>query len=80
MLRGCSATSAGFNVVVKPLPLATITATGPTSFCSGKSVLLKANTGTNYTYQWIRGAAAIPGAVQSNFSATQARTVHCYCH
>jgi len=68
---GCSVTSAALAVVVKPLPLATITATGPTSICSGKNVLLKANTGTNYSYQWIRGAAAIPGAVQSNFSATE---------
>ena len=68
---GCSAVSAGLNVVVKPLPAATITATGSTTFCSGKDVLLKANTGTNYTYTWIRGATAIPGAVQSNFSATE---------
>jgi len=68
---GCSATSAGLNVVVKPLPAATITAASSTTLCSGKSVLLKANTGTNYTYQWIRGAAAVPGANQVNFSATE---------
>ncbi len=68
---GCSAVSTGLNVVVKPLPSATITAAGATTFCSGKSVLLKANTGTNYTYQWIRGATAIPGANQPNFSATE---------
>jgi hypothetical protein len=57
--------------VVKPLPAATITAGGPTTFCSGKNVLLKANTGTNYTYQWLRGATPIPGATQVNYSATQ---------
>ena len=68
---GCSAVSAGLNVVVKPLPAATIIPSGSTTFCSGKNVLLKANTGTNYTYQWIRGAAAIPGANQSNFYATE---------
>ncbi len=68
---GCSATSAGLNVVVKPLPAATITAAGPTTFCSGQNVLLKANTGTNYTYQWIRGATPIPGATQANYSASQ---------
>src|SRR4030095_7347493 len=68
---GCSATSAGLNVVVKPVPAATITAGGPTTFCSGKNVLLKANTGTSYTYQWIRGATAIAGAIQANFSATE---------
>ena len=67
---GCSTTSAALAVVVKPLPLATITPVGPTTFCSGKNVLLKANTGTNYTYQWIRGATAIPGATQSSYAAT----------
>jgi ELWxxDGT repeat protein len=67
---GCSATSIGLNVTVKPLPFAVITPAGPTTFCSGKSVLLKANTGTNYTYQWIRGATAILDATQSTFAAT----------
>ena len=67
---GCSATSAALAVTVKPMPLATITATGPTTFCSGKNVLLKANTGTNYTYQWKHGATVIPGAVQSTHPAT----------
>ena len=67
---GCSAISSALNVVVKPLPLATITPVGPTTFCSDKNVMLKANTGTNYTYQWIRGATPIPGAVQSNYTAT----------
>ncbi len=67
---GCSATSAALAVTVKPMPLATITATGPTTICSGKNVLLKANTGTNYTYQWKLGATVIPGAVQSTHPAT----------
>jgi len=66
---GCSAISAGLNVVVKPLPSATITPTGPTTFCSNKNVLLRANTGTNYTYKWIRGAVAIAGATQPNYTA-----------
>jgi ELWxxDGT repeat protein len=67
---GCVATSAGLTVIVKPMPLAAITPAGPTTFCSGKNLLLKANTGTNYTYQWVRGATVIPGAVQSNYTAT----------
>ena len=66
---GCSAISAGINVVVKPLPTATITPAGPTTFCSDKNVLLRANTGTNYTYQWIRGASPVAGATQPNFTA-----------
>ncbi|MEP7376421.1 MAG: ELWxxDGT repeat protein [Chitinophagaceae bacterium] len=69
---GCSATSAGFNVVVKPLPLAAITPAGSTTFCADKNVLLKANTGTSYTYQWIRGATPIPDAIQPSYAATTA--------
>src|SRR5688572_1788432 len=68
---GCSTTSTALAVTVKPMPLATITATGPTTICSGKNVLLKANTGLNYTYQWRRGATIIPGAIQWTYEATQ---------
>jgi Secretion system C-terminal sorting domain len=67
---GCVAASPALTVVVKPMPVAVITPAGPTTFCSGKNVLLKANTGTNYTYKWTKGAAIIPDAVQSNYTAT----------
>ncbi|MBL0072245.1 MAG: hypothetical protein IPP34_10775 [Bacteroidetes bacterium] len=49
---GCSKSSSVIEVVVNPLPTATITAGGPTTFCAGGSVALNANTGTGLTYQW----------------------------
>jgi hypothetical protein len=37
---------------VTPAPTATITPATITTFCSGGSVVLDANTGTGLTYQW----------------------------
>src|SRR5688572_32859736 len=52
---GCSSTSAVINATVNNVPLATVAAAGPLTFCEGKTVQLKAITGTGYTYQWKRG-------------------------
>ena len=53
---------------------ASITPQGPTSFCSGGSVVLSANTGSGYTYTWKRDGTTISGASGSNYTATQAGT------
>jgi hypothetical protein len=47
-VNGCSATSASTNVTVNPLPTATITPSGPTTFCSGGSVTLTASNAASY--------------------------------
>ena len=51
---GCSATSVATAVTVNPLPTASITASGPTSFCAGGSVTLSANAASSYL--WSNGA------------------------
>ncbi|MEP7169632.1 MAG: T9SS type A sorting domain-containing protein [Bacteroidota bacterium] len=51
------------------LPSATITPGGPTTFCSGGSVVLNAPTGANLTYKWKKGGAIISGATLSSFTA-----------
>jgi hypothetical protein len=57
-LDGCSSTSAATSVTVKPIPAApSISASGSTTFCSGGSVTLTANTSTSgVAYQWSTGA------------------------
>lgn len=46
----------------------TITAGGPTSFCSNDSVLLTVSPqNASYTYQWLRGTGIIPGATSASY-------------
>ncbi|UHG91044.1 S8 family serine peptidase [Spirosoma oryzicola] len=49
---------------------ASITADGSTTVCQGNRVLLRAATGTDYTYQWLRNGQAISGATSSTLAAT----------
>jgi len=49
---------------------ATITAGGPTTFCSGGSVVLTANSGTGQTYQWLKDGVNISGATNISYTAT----------
>jgi len=63
-------TSGVHQVTVNALPSAAITASGPTTFCSGGSVTLSAPSGANKTYQWKKGANLIAGATLSSYTAT----------
>ncbi|POY35223.1 hypothetical protein C3K47_16735, partial [Solitalea longa] len=68
---GCSATSATVNVTVNPLPTATITPSGPTTFCNGGSVTLTAPVQSNVKYEWFQGATAV-GTNSNTYVATTA--------
>lgn len=59
--NSCIGTSAPVSTLENALPAATITVTGPTTFCAGDSVKLTAN-GSTFTYQWRKGANNIAGA------------------
>ena len=58
------------SITVNPLPASVITPAGPTTFCSGGSVVLNANTGAGLTYQWDEGGVAIPGASTASYTAS----------
>ncbi|MBY0426081.1 MAG: T9SS type A sorting domain-containing protein, partial [Cytophagales bacterium] len=62
----CANTST-VNIAVNPKPIAQISAAGPTTFCQGNFVLLVANTGTGWTYQWKNGGTIV--ATTSSISA-----------
>jgi hypothetical protein len=66
----CSATSGPITVTVNPVPPATITPAGATTFCSPSSVLLNANTGSGLTYQWKKNNSNISGATSSSYTAS----------
>ncbi len=65
--RGCSATSETVAIDVLPLPNATITALGPTTFCEGDSVVLDAGKGFS-AYSWSNGGSGRRIAVRQSGS------------
>ncbi|XZF16003.1 T9SS type A sorting domain-containing protein [Chitinophagaceae bacterium MMS25-I14] len=71
---GCTDSSSAMTVIVSALPAAIITAAGATTFCSGNSVMLNANTGTGLTYQWQHNGVDVPGATNSGYQANAAGT------
>lgn len=74
---GCSKSSNAINVTVNPLPTATITAGGPTTFCNGDSVKLTANSGAGLQYQWKKYSNNISGATGINYTAKQVGKYKC---
>ncbi len=66
---GCTSTSPASIVTANIAPSATITASGVTSFCLGSNVVLSANTGTGFTYQWKANGTNISGATSANYTA-----------
>jgi large repetitive protein len=70
--KGCSAQSNNIIITVNPLPAATITASGPTTFCAGGSVTLTASSGASYL--WSTGATTQAITVSTAGSYTVAVT------
>ncbi|MCH1455116.1 MAG: S8 family serine peptidase [Schleiferiaceae bacterium] len=69
-VAGCTVTSTTVNIVVNPLPVATVsTSSGAFDFCEGSSLTLEAPVGAS-GYQWYKDGTAISGAVSSTLSAS----------
>jgi hypothetical protein len=66
----CISWSAPIKVKIQSGLSASITAGGPTTFCTGGSVKLYANTCSGFTYQWRKNSIDIPGATGSIYFAT----------
>lgn len=70
---GCSQTTGtGTVVTVYSNPTATVTPQGPTTFCLGDSVQLKANYNSSYAYQWKKNNVTIAGATSHKYVAKTA--------
>ncbi len=65
------------HITILSAPSATITAQGSTTFCTGDSVLLKANSNTAYTYHWVRNSVNISGATSVSYYAKTAGSYKC---
>jgi len=64
-----SALNGTFPITIAPCH-ASITAVGSATNCSGQNVVLNANTGSGYSYQWYNNGTAISGANSSSYTAT----------
>lgn len=69
--NACGATASSI-VTVNNLPAALISAQGATTFCAGGSVLLTANSGSGYTYQWNNNGSPVAGATAASYMASAA--------
>jgi len=72
--QGCNGTTATgtYNVTVHPLPVATLTPAGSAAIPFGADrLLLRATTGSGYTYQWHLDGQPIAGATAATFAAEQ---------
>ena len=65
----CYTNSSAVNVTVTTTGTANITPTGPTTFCTGGSVVLNSSNGSSY--QWKKDGNTISGATSSSYTATQ---------
>ena len=68
---GCPAVSATAQLSISAVPVATLAANGPTTFCQGGSVTLTANGGgAGSTYQFLSNGQPISGATGATFVAS----------
>ena len=55
----CAHTYEPISAVVVPLPNASVTQSGNATFCFGDSVVLQANSGNGYTYEWFNASTSL---------------------
>ncbi|WP_460925589.1 Ig-like domain-containing protein [Pontibacter brevis] len=75
-VAGCNEAADAVVLNVKPLPTATITPQGETTFCEGGEVVLNAPEGTGYTYQWYLEGTGQLSATGSSYTASLAGTYY----
>ncbi len=64
----CNKISDTVKLVADTVLRATLTYTGSNRICQGSNVVLKANTGSGYSYQWLRNGVPVPNANTSAYS------------
>ncbi len=67
--NGCFTRSNSKSIEALPVPDAFIAPNGPTTFCEGGSVVLAANAGNNFAYQWLLNDSAINNGIEPKFEA-----------
>jgi uncharacterized protein (TIGR02145 family) len=71
-INGCTATASSVITSNTTAPTASITPASSTTFCTGGSVDLNANTGTGLSYQWKLNGNNINNATSASYTASNA--------
>lgn len=66
---GCNSTAEPVSISTNPSHAATVTPQGSLDICVTGSVVLKANGGNGFSYQWKKGNENIAGATNKNYTA-----------
>lgn len=69
-VTGCTYSSNPFKMTIVPPPPAFITYYDSLAFCEGSAVVLHANVGPSYTYQWWRNSSIMPGETRDYYVAS----------
>jgi len=67
----CTTTTTARTIVVNPLPVATVTPSGPVSFCEGGSVQLNGSAAAGTSYTWRKDGGIITGAINAVYTTNQ---------
>lgn len=65
-VTGCTYESEPFRITIVPPPPAQITYYDSLTFCETSAIVLNANKGYNYIYQWTRNGADLPGETKDH--------------
>jgi murein DD-endopeptidase MepM/ murein hydrolase activator NlpD len=74
---GCTAASAPLSITVNPLPTATITPGGPTTFCQGNTLTLSASNGSSYLWSTGASSQSINVSQSGNYTVTVTNASGC---
>lgn len=66
-----TATSNIISATINDQPEAAIVPAGIVSMCEGEATLLTANSGSNLSYQWMKGSSEITGATNQAYSTSK---------
>lgn len=70
-VTGCTYPSSAFRVTIVPPPNAFITYYDSLTFCESSSVVLYANAGYKFIYQWYRNGVLLPGETDNHYVASK---------
>src|SRR6185369_16871060 len=75
--NNCTASSSAVTVTVNPLPNASITPSGPTTFCQGNSVMLISSAASSYLWSNSSSTQSINVTSSGNYTVTVTDANNC---